>query len=250
MRNIITGAIVAAILAILGVATWKIFEGNSKITDFNNWADKVNSIIEKHEDNGNIGDHVKGSADAPVVIIEYADYQCEGCASMNPKVNKAVEQSDGKLVVVYRSFLLSYHQNATAAASAAEAAGLQGYWKAYADLLFANQSEWNYASASERTSLFKDYFMTVSDGKGDLNKFQEDIKSTAVKKKIDFDIGIGKRMDIGGTPSFYIDGQLINWSQPDSITINGKTITWDKSMGSEENFLKLMSEVVEAKLSK
>jgi hypothetical protein len=63
-------------------------------------------------------------------------------------------------------------------------------------------------------------------------------------------MGIGKRMDIGGTPSFYIDGQLINWSQPDSITINGKTITWDKAMGAEENFLKLMSDIVEAKLSK
>ncbi|MBO7560828.1 thioredoxin domain-containing protein [Candidatus Saccharibacteria bacterium] len=246
MRNIITGVIIAAIVGLLGFATWKIFDGNSKMTNFNEI--DFYSVIEPSDNNGNIGDHVKGNLDtAKIILFEYADYQCPGCAGMNIKVNKAIEQSEGKIALVYRSFLLSYHQNGTAAASAAEAAGLQGYWKPFADLLFANQSEWEYSSPSERKEFFTNYFKEATKGKGDVDKFLSDIGSPSVKKKIDFDMGIGKRIDVGGTPSFYTEGQFLDWSQPGSITINGKTITWDKGMGAEEDFIKLLNDILAAK---
>lgn len=232
------------VVALLGVATYAIVDGNNKATNFEEY--DFYSVIEPDANNGNIGDHVKGSAEAPALIFEYADYQCPGCASINPKVNKAVEQSDGKLAVVYRSFLLSYHQNGTAAASAAEAAGLQGYWKEYADKLFSEQSEWEYADASSRTELFNKYFEEVTNGKGDLAKFSEDIASEAVSKKINFDMGIGKRVNVEGTPAFYVDGQLINWGEEGSVTVNGKTISWD-SARSGDDFVKLLKDIANAK---
>lgn len=233
-------------VAVLGLATYAVIDGNNKAVHYEDY--DFNTIIEGNKDNGEIGDHVKGNVDAPVVIFEYADYQCPGCASINPRVNKVVEQLDGKLAVVYRNFLLSYHQNGTAAASAAEAAGLQGYWKEYADKLFAEQSEWEYASATERAEYFDNYFMEVTDGKGDLDKFHEDTESDAVSKKISFDMGIAKRIDVAGTPAFYVDGQWINWGDAGSVEINGKTISWD-SARSGENFGKLIKEIVEAKLA-
>ena len=114
----IAGVIIGIIaVALLGVAAYSVIDGNNKATDFNEY--DFNTVIGPTKDNGNIGDHVKGNADAPVLIFEYADYQCPGCASVNTKVNKAVEELDGKLGVVYRSCLLPYHQNGTAAASAA-----------------------------------------------------------------------------------------------------------------------------------
>ena len=113
----VVGVIIGvAVVAFLAIATYFIVDGNNKATDFGEY--NFYSVIEPTKDNGNIGDHVKGNADAPVLIFEYADYQCPGCASINPRVNKAIEELDGKLGVVYRSFLLSYHQNGTAAASA------------------------------------------------------------------------------------------------------------------------------------
>ena len=233
------------VVALLGVATWAIIDGNNKATDYREY--DFNTIIEGTKDNGNIGDHVKGDPNAPVLIFEYADYQCPGCASINARVNKVIEQLDGKLAVVYRSFLLSYHQNGTAAASAAEAAGLQGYWKEYADKLFSEQSEWEYASASDRTELFNKYFEEVTDGKGDVTKFNEDIASEAVSKKISFDMGIGKRVDVSGTPAFYIDGQLISWGSEGSVEVNGKMISWDSARSGDE-FIKLIKEIVEAKV--
>lgn len=240
------GAIIGvAIVVFLGIAGYFVIDANNKATDFSQY--DFYSVIEPNKDNGNIGDHVKGSADAPVLIYEYADYQCPGCASINPRVNKAIEELDGKLGVVYRSFLLSYHQNGTAAASAAEAAGLQGYWKEYADKLFEEQAEWEYASASERTALFDKYFREVTDGKGDLEKFEKDLASEAVSKKIKFDMGIGKRVDVSGTPAFYIDGQLIEWGSAGEITVNGKTISWESARTGDE-FIKLLKDIVKAKL--
>lgn len=242
----VAGMVIAVlVVALLGIATYAIIDGNNKATDFNSY--DFYSVIEPNADNGNIGDHVKGDKDAPVLIFEYADYQCPGCASINTKVNKAIEQLDGKLAVVYRSFLLSYHQNGTAAASAAEAAGLQGYWKPYADKLFSEQSEWEYASASERSALFDKYFEEVTNGKGDMEKFHTDIASEAVSKKISFDGGIGKRVDVQGTPAFYVDGQLISWGSEGSVTVNGKTISWDSSR-SGDDFVKLLKDITAAKI--
>ncbi|MBR3132023.1 thioredoxin domain-containing protein [Candidatus Saccharibacteria bacterium] len=242
----VAGVVVGVLVVILLiVATVAIIDGNNKATDFSNY--DFYSVIEPTKDNGNIGDHVKGNADAPVLIFEYADYQCPGCASINTKVNKVIEQLDGKLAVVYRSFLLSYHQNGTAAASAAEAASLQGYWKEYADKLFARQSEWEYASASDRTEMFNKYFEEVTGGKGDMEKFNQDIASEEVSKKISFDMGIGKRIDVSATPAFYIDGQYISWGSEGEVTVNGKTITWDSARSGDE-FIKLIKEIVAAKL--
>ena len=242
----VVGVIIGvAVVAFLAIATYLIVDGNNKATDFNSY--DFYSIIEPTKDNGNIGDHVKGDADAPVLIFEYADYQCPGCASINPRINKIIEELDGKLGVVYRSYLLPYHQNGTAAASAAEAAGLQGYWKEYADKLFAEQAEWEYASTSERTALFNGYFNEVTDGAGDIEKFNQDLASDSVSKKISFDMGIGKRIEVSGTPAFYIDGQLINWGSAGEVTVNGKTITWE-SARSGDDFAKLIKEIVAAKL--
>ena len=243
----VVGAIIGAVIvSLLVVGTVFVIDGNNKATDFKEY--DFNAIIEASEDNGGIGDHVKGDTNAPVVIFEYADYQCPGCAGINPKVNKAIEKAGGKLAVVYRSYLLSYHQNGTAAASAAEAAGLQGYWKEYANKLFEEQAEWEYATGSERTGYFNKYFEEVSKGKGDLNKFNEDIASENVSKKINFDMGIGKRVDVQATPAFYIDGEWINWSEAASVTVNGKKITWDSNRGGDD-FVDLLLEIVDAKLA-
>lgn len=244
-----TGIVFGALgVALLGIFAFFIISNILNATNYENY--DFFSIIESTKDNGWIGDHVKGSKDAPVVIYEYADYQCSVCAAYNPYVNQAVTELDGKLAVVYRNFLLSYHSNSTAAASAAEAAGLQGYWQAYADRLFATQEEWFYATGNERTNLFVKYFNEVTDGKGDVEKFNHDRASSEVAKKLEFDAGIAKRSELPGTPSFLIDGQLIAFGNKGggSVTVNGKTITWDSAQTGSK-LVDLLKEITEAKLS-
>ncbi|MBQ3469384.1 thioredoxin domain-containing protein [Candidatus Saccharibacteria bacterium] len=233
ISDIVAGILIALVgIAIIGGIIAAVINKKAQEIDFTKY--DANTIIGANEDNGNIADHVKGNADAPVVIFEYADYQCSGCASANPRVNKLVAEYDGELAVVYRDFLLSYHQNGTAAASAAEAAGLQGYWKEYADKLFANQSVWANASGDTRTEMFADLFESVTNGQGDREKFISDMSSAEVKKKIAFDTGISAKLDIPGTPAFFLDGERIDFS----------------GAKNEEDFLNLMREKIDAKLGK
>ena len=252
MRNK-TGFSIAGVIAVVTffafiiVASVHVINSGKNATDYSKY--DFNSIIEPDEHNGFIGDHIKGDQDAPVVIFEYADFQCPGCASINNRVNMAIKKAEGKLAIVYRNYLLSYHQNGTAAASAAEAAGLQGYWKEYADALFQNQAEWEYASPSERTTLFNKYFRDVTSGAGDLDLFNRDIASENVSKKISFDMGIGKRINLPGTPAFYIEGQHMDLSNENgsSITVGGRTITWDHMLSGEE-FTNLLLEIADVKI--
>lgn len=201
------GKIIAAIILIagfLGLVIWKL---NDRI-DYSKY--DLTDYIGANDDNGQIADHIKGPEDAIVKIVEYADYQCELCAASNPLVNKLVEEYDGKVAVIFRNFLLSYHANATAAASAANAAGLQGYWKEYIDLLFSDQNSWYYAESTERLNIFINYFNQVTDYQGDVDQFKSDMRSSRVSQKISFDIGAGKLTDLEGTPAYYINGEHIS----------------------------------------
>lgn len=246
------------VVAFIGIATFLVIDGQKKATNFDNY--DFYSIIAPDEHNGNIGDHVKKDKDGtytgdPVLIFEYADPQCSACASLNPRVNQAIDELDGKLAIVFRYDLLNYHQNATAAASAAEATGFQdkdgsrGWWEKYINRLLADQSDWAYLSGSERTAMFEKYFTEVTDGKGDLEKFRSDISSNKISKKISFDMGISKRIDVAGTPAFYVDGQFIPWASKEggSVTINGKTISWESQLSNSE-FVNILKQIVEAKI--
>ncbi|MBR3180167.1 thioredoxin domain-containing protein [Candidatus Saccharibacteria bacterium] len=237
-----------AAVALLGVLTFLVIDGNNKATKYEEY--DFWSVIGPTDNNGQIADFVKGSPDAKVFLFEFADYQCPLCATVNPRVNQLIEKYEGKLAVVLRTYLLPYHQNATAAASASIAAGLQGYWKAYSDALFANQAEWEYADTKERTELFKKYFEEITEGQGDLAKFEEDLKSPAVSKKVSFDQGIGKRIELPGTPAFYLDGKLINFGakEGDSFTVGDQTFTWDEPQVNDD-FSALMTKIIDAKLA-
>lgn len=227
------GAIVAVLVIValfVGVVIWRAIDKANNATSYD-----VNSIIGANADNGEIADHVKGDADkAKVIIYEYADYQCSACAMHNPRINKLIEEYNGDLAVVFRVYLLSYHQNGTAAASAAEAAGLQGYWKEYADKLFANQAVWYDASGDERTDIFVDLFNSVTSGKGDEAQFRKDMASSNVSKKVSFDNSLANRVNITETPSFYL---------------NGEKIVFEGAKG-EDGFLEIFREKIDEALKK
>ena len=60
-------------------------------------------------------------------------------------------------------------------------------------------------------------------------------------------MGIAKRVEVSGTPAFYIDGQWINWGDAGRVNINGEVISWDEAQ-SGEKFVKLLKDIVAAKL--
>ncbi len=208
---IIVGVIIAAFAGLVGISLWQHGDGESTVAttevDYNNY--DTTTIIAADDSTGNLAENIDGETDAPILIFDYADYQCEGCASMNPQLNKLVEEYDGKVAVVFRTYIQSYHQNGTAAASAANAAAKQGYWKKFKDLMFTNQDAWYSANAAERQELFESYFMQASEGKGDLSQFRDDMKGNDVAQKIAFDRGLADKVGLEWTPSIWLGDELI-----------------------------------------
>src|SRR3989344_5863622 len=90
-------------------------------------------------------DHLVGSPDAPIVLIEYSDFQCPFCSRIDPTLKRIVAESNGQIAWVYRHLPLeSLHPEARPAALAseciAEQLGNDGFWK-FADRIFADQSK-------------------------------------------------------------------------------------------------------------
>lgn len=168
------------------------------------------SIIPANADSGDLPENIKGSSKARVVLYEYADYQCEHCAAMNPYLNEILSEYGDQVALVFRTYIMSYHTHGVATAAAANAAALQGYWAEMKDTLFANQNEWYYATEAEMPDYLDQYFMTASGGKGDLEKFHADMRSDAVAQKIAFDMGLSEKADLQWTPSIYVEDKFIS----------------------------------------
>jgi hypothetical protein len=82
-------------------------------------------------------DHIIGNIDAPIVIIEYSDYECPYCKGFQATIKQITNESNGKVAWVYRHWPI--HQNSFAKLVAAECVakikGNDAFWK-YSDLLF------------------------------------------------------------------------------------------------------------------
>jgi protein-disulfide isomerase len=172
----------------------------------------TNKILAGSAASGNIGDHVFGNKNAKVMLVEYGDFQCPGCGSAYPIVKALSEKYKDHLAFVFRNFpLTSIHPNARAAAAAAETAGQMGkYWEMH-NILYENQNEWSETSTDNRTGFFAGYAERVGLNK---NAFTTKLNNTTnVSKKINFDMALGRKLNINGTPTFYLDGKKLVESQ-------------------------------------
>lgn len=199
----IIAVLVVAFAALVGISCW---QGSSTPMEVGD----ISRVLEPEEASGNFPEMIDGDPDAPVILVEYGNYQCTACAPMNPYIDEIVEEYDGKVAAVFRMMLLPQHPNEVAAASAALAAYNQGVWKEYKDLLFKNQNEWYYLEGDERQSQFEEYFMTVTDQKGDLAKFREDMSSEAVSKKISYDDKLSDMQGAEWSPYFVVNGEAVS----------------------------------------
>ena len=209
--NKFTVAIIVVILAAFGgLVGYSVYNKNNQnkpldVSDVN-----TGVVIEGEERNGYIGDHVRGKADSKIVVVEYADYQCPGCASMAPHLDKIYEEYKTDVAFVFRNFPLKSHQNARAASAAAEAAGKQGYfWEMY-DSIYSNRNSWIEQTGDARTNTFAELFAGVAKD-GDVAQFRKDLSDENIIKKIDFDYAVGLERDqVKATPSIYIDGEELD----------------------------------------
>lgn len=144
----------------------------------------------------------KGLPNAPVVIEEFADFQCPTCASMHPKVQELLAAYGSRIKVIFRQFPLQGHQWSYDAACATEAAGMQGKFWDMQNMIFTNQQNW--ASSNDARKIFTDYARTLG---LDVTKFSDDMIGMVAKNRVDADLQRGRAVNVASTPSFYINNQ-------------------------------------------
>lgn len=149
---------------------------------------------------------LKGNADAPVLIVEFSDFQCPFSKRFYQDTFPKIETeyiSTGKARFAYRDFPLGFHSLAKPAAIAARCAGKQDkYWQ-MADKLIAGDS------------LEKDAINTYARDLGlDPEAFDKCLVDPQVKEAVDSDIKEAGQFGIEGTPSFFINGRLVVGTYP------------------------------------
>jgi cyclophilin family peptidyl-prolyl cis-trans isomerase/protein-disulfide isomerase len=171
-------------------------------------------------------DWVRGSADAPVTIIEYSDYQCPYCEQMSAGLDNFVKEQGKNVRFVYRHFPLSQHEKAPMAAQAAEAAGLQGkFWEMH-DFLFAkaNWDLWTPMTLEAFQTYLKEKAGPAIQGL-DAAKFATDLTSDVIVTKVkdaqkEADtLGQDQKNGIQGTPTFYIFTKSQIYNAPPSVVL-------------------------------
>jgi protein-disulfide isomerase len=156
--------------------------------------------------------HKSGPDDAKVKIIEFYDPECEACAAFFPFVRQMKSRLKDKVQLIARYAL--YHGNSKLAAQASDAAGLQGKFWEYQELLFLNQKKWSH-SQTPATVRFLEY---AQDLNLDLNKFKEDMMNNAERMKtISLDLEDGVKLGVNGTPTFFVNGRMLGQLHPDKL---------------------------------
>ena len=142
-------------------------------------------------------DHIQGPETAPVIWVEYGDYECPVCAAAYGIVQQVQAQLGPLLRFVFRNFPLSQiHPQAQLAAEAAEAAGAQGrFWEMH-DALYENQPDLG-------PELIK---ALAQELQLDLEDFENDLESGRFRERVKHDFMGGVRSGVAGTPTFFING--------------------------------------------
>lgn len=160
-----------------------------------------------------VGEPTIGDENAPVTIIEFSDYECPFCAKWHSESYDSLKADyidTGKVKLVYKDFPLSFHERATPASLAANCVqaqlGNEKYFE-YHNTLFGNQQTLTDAN-------LKSWAVNLG---ADATQFETCIADPKMTTEIQEDFAEGASLGVSGTPSFFINGNLVVGAQPYSV---------------------------------
>ncbi len=221
-------AIIVVLLIFLAATIWSNNGGSSKGSESGKTTDSskkktetaktasadVSGIIAPSDDNGNIGDHVRGNAESKVVLVEYADLQCPGCAGIMSVLGTIYDEYKDRVAFVYRHYPLSFHELAEPAAKAVEAASKQGYFWESLTYLFSVRASWVGEEDAKTISNLLTSYLTSKYDTFNVDNYYASLNDEAISKKIAFDYKIGKEKSyISATPSLFVNGKEISFTE-------------------------------------
>lgn len=152
---------------------------------------------------------VKGDTNAPVQLIEFADFECPGCGQFalvtEPDVMTRLVAT-GEVAFRFMDLPLDMHRNAPSAHNAAHCANEQGkFWEMH-DAIFQNQDRWNTQATRDPRKVLAE----LARGVGlDMSRWNDCYDSGRMLPQIAANKAEANRLRVGATPTFIINGQLI-----------------------------------------
>lgn len=145
------------------------------------------------------GSPILGPKNAPVILVEFADYQCPYCQKVHADLEKLQKEFGDKLAIAFKDFPLPMHPFAEKAAEAARCAGVQGKFWEFHDKLFEDK-KLEPADLKQQAAALQ------------LNTTQFDacLDSGAEAADVQRDRGEGNRLGLSGTPSFFANGHFFS----------------------------------------
>jgi protein-disulfide isomerase len=143
-------------------------------------------------------DHIRGSPDAPVTIVEYGDFECPFCGQAEQVIRELLAEAGYDVRYVWRHLPLSdVHPYAQLAAEASEAAAAQGrFWDMH-DLLLTHQGKLSLddlAGYAEELEL-------------DVDRFLDEVRRRQYVNRVSDDVASADESGVSGTPTFFINGR-------------------------------------------
>lgn len=193
------GILAASVLAAgLGWVVFRLIERLPKRIRLGGRAGAVAPLVDLADPVDPERDHVRGPADAPVTLVEYADFECPYCGQAEPVVRDLLGQFGAQLRYVFRHLpLADVHEHAEAAAEAAEAAGGQGqFWQMH-DLLFEHQD-----------ALRANDLIGYAEQLGlDVEVFAAKLRKRRYAPRVERDVESADQSGVSGTPTFFVNGR-------------------------------------------
>jgi len=147
-----------------------------------------------------------GPDNAPVTIIQFADFHCPFCAQVANTIHQVKQHFGEQVRIIYRQRPLKIHEYALDAAKAALAAHKQGQFWPMHDLIYRQQSKSN----SEFVALARQLNL-------DIEQFERDMDSDEIVQLIEQDIAVAQKFGAKGTPSFFINGRFASGNIPFNV---------------------------------
>jgi Na+/H+ antiporter NhaA len=143
-------------------------------------------------------DHIRGSDDAPVTLVEYGDFQCPYCGQAEQTIRELLARQGGDVRYVWRHLPLNdVHPNAQLAAEASEAAAAQDrFWDMY-DMLLTHQDGLT----------LRDLVRYAQELGLDTERFRDELRRRVHTPRIAEDVASADESGVSGTPTFFINGR-------------------------------------------
>lgn len=187
------------------------YETNPETDQYQAVADQLPPLTEE--------DWMRGDPEAPITIVEYADFQCPACGNFAMYLEALRAEFPDSIRIVFRHMPLeSIHDKAYIASMAAEAAGAQGkFWEMY-DVLYQRQQEW--AGYDEEDfvnwAIFQAELLDL-----DVEQFKADLKNEALRTELETVTAERLALGLHYTPFVVVNDRIFRQNNPDLFGLIG-----------------------------